>query len=117
GSPGPSPRPCPKAEAGGDAAAGDRKRHFSVDSMTTASCTGLTYAERRVRLTEKPRRLGGPILRALAAIVRAISALNRVIGLTLSWLSLAVVLVCFAVVVQRYFLHVTQLWMQDLYVW
>lgn len=56
-------------------------------------------------------------MRALAAIIRAISALNRIIGLTLSWLSLAVVLVCFTVVVQRYFLHQTQLWMQDLYVW
>lgn len=56
-------------------------------------------------------------MRALAAIVRAIAALNRTIGLTLSWLSLAVVLVCFTVVVQRYFLHQTQLWMQDLYVW
>jgi len=56
-------------------------------------------------------------VRALAAIIRAISALNRIIGLTLSWLSLAVVLVCFTVVVQRYFLHQTQLWMQDLYVW
>lgn len=53
----------------------------------------------------------------LATIIRAISALNRAIGLTLAWLSLAVVLVCFAVVVQRYFLHTTQLWMQDLYVW
>jgi TRAP-type mannitol/chloroaromatic compound transport system permease small subunit len=56
-------------------------------------------------------------LHALAAIIRAIAALNRAIGLTLSWLSLAVVLVCFTVVVQRYFLHTTQLWMQDLYVW
>jgi TRAP-type mannitol/chloroaromatic compound transport system permease small subunit len=56
-------------------------------------------------------------LHVLAAIIRAIAALNRAIGLTLSWLSLAVVLVCFAVVVQRYFLHQTQLWMQDLYVW
>jgi len=56
-------------------------------------------------------------VQALAAIIRAIAALNRAIGLTLSWLSLAVVLVCFTVVVQRYFLHTTQLWMQDLYVW
>src|SRR5215217_4167098 len=60
---------------------------------------------------------GVPILRELAAIIRAVAALNRAIGLTLSWLSLVVVLVCFAVVVQRYFLHQTQIWMQDLYVW
>lgn len=56
-------------------------------------------------------------MRILVLAVRAISALNRVVGLTLSWLSLAVVLVCFTVVVQRYFFHTTQLWMQDLYVW
>ncbi len=53
----------------------------------------------------------------LANSVRAISALNRVVGHLLSWLALAVVLVCFAVVVQRYLFHTTQLWMQDLYVW
>lgn len=56
-------------------------------------------------------------MQVLATIVRAIGALNRAVGLALSWLSLATVLVCFAVVVQRYFLHTTQLWLQDLYVW
>jgi TRAP-type mannitol/chloroaromatic compound transport system permease small subunit len=56
-------------------------------------------------------------LQALAGFVRAVSALNRAIGAVLAWLSLGVVLVCFVVVVQRYFLHTTQLWMQDLYVW
>jgi TRAP-type mannitol/chloroaromatic compound transport system permease small subunit len=56
-------------------------------------------------------------MRSIAALVRAISALNRIIGLALSWLALAVVLVCFTVVVQRYFFRTTQLWMQDLYVW
>jgi len=56
-------------------------------------------------------------VQVLADIVRVISALNRLVGLTLAWLALAVVLVCFAVVMQRYFLHTTQLWMQDLYVW
>ena len=64
-----------------------------------------------------PAAEGGRHLQTLATAVRAISAINRAVGLTLSWLSLAVVLVCFAVVVQRYFLHVTQLWLQDLYVW
>lgn len=61
--------------------------------------------------------LGGFALQALAWIVRAVGALNRAVGLTLSWLALAVVVVCFGVVVQRYVLHTTQLWMQDLYVW
>lgn len=53
----------------------------------------------------------------LAGYVRAVSTLNRWVGLVFSWLALAVVVVCFAVVVQRYFFHTTQLWMQDLYVW
>lgn len=53
----------------------------------------------------------------LAVFVRVVSTVNRWIGLILSWLSLTVVLVCFAVVVQRDLLHVTQLWLQDLYVW
>jgi TRAP-type mannitol/chloroaromatic compound transport system permease small subunit len=37
--------------------------------------------------------------------------------MTLAWLSLGCVLVCFAVVVERYFFRVSHLWMQDLYVW
>jgi len=53
----------------------------------------------------------------LVVIIRAINALNRLIGNVVSWLSLAIVLVCFAVVVQRYVFSTTQLWMQDLYVW
>jgi TRAP-type mannitol/chloroaromatic compound transport system permease small subunit len=56
-------------------------------------------------------------LQFLANSVRAISALNRVVGHLLSWLAIAIVLVCFTVVVQRYIFHTTQLWMQDLYVW
>jgi TRAP-type mannitol/chloroaromatic compound transport system permease small subunit len=56
-------------------------------------------------------------VRQLALAVRLISAVNRVIGLIFSWLSLGIVLVCFVVVVQRYALHTTQLWMQDLYIW
>src|SRR5690554_1404836 len=61
-------------------------------------------------------RQGGPV-RILVAAVRTINALNRIVGLTLAWLSLAVVLVCFTVVVLRYSLHVSFVWMQDLYVW
>lgn len=53
----------------------------------------------------------------LAALARGISGINRVVGFVFSWLSLAIVLVCFTVVVERYVFHVTQLWMQDLYVW
>jgi len=50
-------------------------------------------------------------------LVRGISAINWLVGQVLSWLALACVLVCFTVVVQRYFFHVSVLWMQDLYVW
>lgn len=56
-------------------------------------------------------------MRIIALIVRAISAMNRLIGNVFSWLSLAIVAVCFTVVVQRYVFSATQLWMQDLYVW
>lgn len=56
-------------------------------------------------------------MNALAFIIRAIGALNRLIGNTFAWLSLIMVLVCFTVVVQRYFFGFTVLWMQDLYVW
>lgn len=52
-----------------------------------------------------------------AAIMRAINGFNRSIGQIFSWLSLAMVLVCFAVVVERYVFSSTRLWMQDLYVW
>ena len=56
-------------------------------------------------------------MRILVAFVRVVAAINRWVGLAFSWLALAVVLVCFTVVVQRYLFHTTQLWMQDLYVW
>lgn len=56
-------------------------------------------------------------MQGLAALVKAISAINWLVGQILSWLALACVLVCFAVVVQRYLFHSSTLWMQDLYVW
>jgi TRAP-type mannitol/chloroaromatic compound transport system permease small subunit len=56
-------------------------------------------------------------MRFLALVVRAISGLNSAIGNSLSWLSLAIVLVCFTVVLQRYIFSFSLIWMQDLYVW
>ncbi|RMX08887.1 TRAP transporter small permease subunit [Corticibacter populi] len=56
-------------------------------------------------------------MRILASIIINIGRLNRLVGNILVWLALATVLVCFTVVVQRYFFATTQLWMQDLYVW
>ena len=56
-------------------------------------------------------------MNVLGVIIRVINAVNRVIGNVFSWLALAIVLVCFTVVTQRYLFSTTQLWMQDLYVW
>lgn len=54
---------------------------------------------------------------AIAALARAISGFNRLIGNIFSWLALAIVLVCFTVVVQRYVFSISFVWMQDLYIW
>jgi len=56
-------------------------------------------------------------MQLIALAVRFLSGINRLVGNLFSWLALAIVLVCFSVVVQRYVFSTTQLWMQDLYVW
>ncbi len=56
-------------------------------------------------------------MRFLAGIATSICAVNLFIGRTFAWLSLAIVVVCFTVVVQRYVFSVSYLWMQDLYIW
>jgi TRAP-type mannitol/chloroaromatic compound transport system permease small subunit len=56
-------------------------------------------------------------MQAIALFVTAVGRLNAFVGKTFAWLTLAGVVVCFTVVVQRYLLSTTQLWMQDLYVW
>lgn len=56
-------------------------------------------------------------MRALALTVRWISGINWLVGNVFSWLSLAIVAVCFTVVVQRYAFATSFVWMQDLYVW
>lgn len=53
----------------------------------------------------------------LVFIIRAIGAMNRLIGNVFAWLSLVMVLICFTVVIQRYMLGFSIIWMQDLYVW
>jgi|TARA_R110000824_G_scaffold319565_1_gene506582 TRAP-type mannitol/chloroaromatic compound transport system permease small subunit len=40
-----------------------------------------------------------------------------IIGKVFSWLALAIVIVCFTVVVQRYLFAISYVWMQDLYIW
>ncbi|SNR69395.1 TRAP transporter small permease subunit [Puniceibacterium sediminis] len=56
-------------------------------------------------------------MRFLAGIAALICAVNLIIGKTFAWLSLAIVAVCFTVVVQRYFFAISYVWMQDLYIW
>ena len=56
-------------------------------------------------------------MQVLAGFTRLISGINFAVGQVLSWLALGCVLVCFAVVVQRYAFSTSTLWMQDLYVW
>jgi len=54
---------------------------------------------------------------ALASLMRLINLVNRVIGNVFMWLAVAIVVVCFWVVVERYVFMNTRLWMQDLYPW
>lgn len=53
----------------------------------------------------------------LAWVLRGINLINRTVGNVFAWLSVAIVIVCFWVVVERYLFSTTRLWMQDLYVW
>lgn len=53
----------------------------------------------------------------LSYIMRAINLANRLIGNVFMWLALAIVMICFWVVVERYLFNTTRLWMQDLYPW
>lgn len=85
--------------------------------MTKRPAHGRLAQNRYARVKRAALCVSGDEVNALSVFVRAVSAANRVIGLTLAWLALACVLVCFAVVVQRYAFRVSHLWMQDLYVW
>jgi TRAP-type mannitol/chloroaromatic compound transport system permease small subunit len=57
------------------------------------------------------------MMQAIVGFVRFVGGLNWIVGQVLSWLALGCVLVCFTVVVQRYFFSTSILWMQDLYIW
>lgn len=57
------------------------------------------------------------MLTVLSALMRAINGLNKIIGLICAWAAIGIVLVCFAVVFERYVFGITRLWAQDLYVW
>lgn len=54
---------------------------------------------------------------ALAAFVRTIDRLNDAVGRGVAWLTLAMVLITFAVVLLRYVFAIGWVWMQESYVW
>lgn len=54
---------------------------------------------------------------ALAAFVRLVDRLNDTIGRGVAWLTLAMVLITFTVVVLRYIYAIGWVWMQESYVW
>ena len=63
------------------------------------------------------RQGSGFVLTALAAFVRLVDRLNDAIGRGIAWLTLAMVLITFAVVVLRYVYSIGWVWMQESYVW
>jgi TRAP-type mannitol/chloroaromatic compound transport system permease small subunit len=56
-------------------------------------------------------------LAGLAAFVRFVDRLNDALGRAVAWLTLAMVLIAFAVVILRYIYAVGWVWMQESYVW
>lgn len=56
-------------------------------------------------------------MNALTGFVRKIDKMNDAIGRGVAWLTLAMVLITFAVVVLRYVFSVGWVWMQESYVW
>ncbi|MGF1639349.1 MAG: TRAP transporter small permease subunit [Rhodospirillales bacterium] len=54
---------------------------------------------------------------ALAVLVRLIDRVNDALGRGIAWLTLAMVLIAFGVVVLRYVFSVGFVWMQESYVW
>jgi hypothetical protein len=92
----------------------DRKRHFQVHRLLHG-VPDLPYPS--IARHQKKNAGGDRQMRLLVGFIRLVGGLNWIVGQTLSWLALGVVVVCFTVVVQRYFFHTSTLWMQDLYVW
>ena len=54
---------------------------------------------------------------ALISFVRAVDRINEVVGRAIAWLTLAMVLITFAVVVLRYVYAIGWVWLQESYVW
>jgi TRAP-type mannitol/chloroaromatic compound transport system permease small subunit len=56
-------------------------------------------------------------MNALAAAVRFLDQFNEIIGRGIAWLTLAMVLIGFVVVMLRYVFNIGFVWMQESYVW
>ena len=56
-------------------------------------------------------------MKALAAFVRWVDRWNEIIGQGVAWLTLAMVLIAFVVVILRYVYAIGWVWMQESYVW
>lgn len=56
-------------------------------------------------------------METLAGFVRTIDRLNDAVGRGVAWLTLAMVLITFAVVILRYVFSLGWVWMQESYVW
>lgn len=61
--------------------------------------------------------LSSHLIQAISLLVRAICRFNWLLGQIFSWFALATVLICFTVVILRYFFAISHVWMQDLFVW
>jgi len=56
-------------------------------------------------------------VKVLGGVVRAIDKLNELVGRGVAWLTLAMVLITFSVVILRYVFSLGWVWMQESYVW
>ncbi len=56
-------------------------------------------------------------MQALASFIRTVDRFNDAVGRAVSWLTLAMVLITFGVVVLRYVFSLGWVWMQESYVW
>jgi len=57
------------------------------------------------------------VKKALAAFVHTIDGINDAVGRGVAWLTLAMVLITFAVAILRYVFSLGWVWMQESYVW
>ena len=56
-------------------------------------------------------------MQALARFVRGVDRINDAVGRAIAWLTLAMVLITFLVVILRYVYALGWVWMQESYVW